>query len=347
MKRKNAVRTAVLTLALALSLAGCGGSINSTTAAADSVQEYATESFAAGEGAEAAGAPLLDPAEIETGESARKIVYNADLQLESTRYDETREALLAAVEAQGGYLASSSQGGSAADQDRWASFTAKIPAENYRAFLDTAGEAGNLLNLSEQAEDITSSYIDVEARLSALEAQRDRLSALADEAETTADLLEIERQLGDVQYQIESYTQQRRQMDSAVQYSTVEISLQEVATLTPETPAGFAGQIAQAFTGGWQAFRSVLTGLVLTVVYLWPLWLALAAVLAVLRLTKPARAARKAQKQAARQASRAAAAGYAASAPAKPGQSAEGSAEAPAPHPDDTDSTPAPKYTER
>ena len=217
MKRKNAVRTAVLALALALSLAGCGGSINSTAAAADSVQEYATESFAAGEGAEAAGAPLLDPAEIETGESARKIVYNADLQLESTRYDETREALLAAVEAQGGYLASSSQGGSAADQDRWASFTAKIPAENYRAFLDTAGEAGNLLNLSEQAEDITSSYIDVEARLSALEAQRDRLSALADEAETTADLLEIERQLGDVQYQIESYTQQRRQMDSAVQ----------------------------------------------------------------------------------------------------------------------------------
>ena len=71
MKRKNAVRTAVLALALALSLAGCGGSINSTTAAADSVQEYATESFAAGEGAEAAGAPLLDPAEIETGESAR------------------------------------------------------------------------------------------------------------------------------------------------------------------------------------------------------------------------------------------------------------------------------------
>ena len=144
-----------------------------------------------------------------------------------------------------------------------------------------------------------------------------------------------------MQYQIESYTQQRRQMDSAVQYSTVEISLQEVATLTPETPAGFAGQIAQAFTGGWQAFRSVLTGLVLTVVYLWPLWLALAAVLAVLRLTKPARAARKAQKQAARQASRAAAAGYAS---AKPGQDA---AEAPAPPPDDTESTPAPKYTER
>ena len=48
MKRKNAVRTAVLALALALSLAGCGGSINSNAAAADSVQEYATESFAAG-----------------------------------------------------------------------------------------------------------------------------------------------------------------------------------------------------------------------------------------------------------------------------------------------------------
>lgn len=361
MKRKPASRpraaAAVLALALTLSLTGCGAA-NSAGAAADTTQSYSAESFTISEGTDA-GAPLLDPGAVETGETARKIVYTADLDLESTRYDETREALLAAVEAQGGYLAASSQGGSAADQNRWASFTARIPAENYRAFLDAAGEAGNLRNLSEQAEDITSRYIDVEARLSALEAQRDRLNALADEAETTADLLEIEQQLGDVQYQIESYTQQRRQMDGAVQYSTVEISLEEVTTLTPETPAGFAGQIAQAFTGGWQAFRSVLTGLVLTMVYLWPLWIALAIVLVVLRVTRPARAARKARKEAARQKSRAARAGYA---PGRPGPSAAESAAAkqtPAgtdkpesltPAPDDAagaDGAPTPKYTKR
>ena len=37
---------------------------------------------------------------------------------------------------------------------------------------------------------IAPEYVDVEARLKALNDQRDRLNALADKAETTADLLE-------------------------------------------------------------------------------------------------------------------------------------------------------------
>lgn len=41
-------------------------------------------------------------------------------------------------------------------------------------FWPAVGDAGSVLNISESAENITSSYIDVQARLSALEAQRDR-----------------------------------------------------------------------------------------------------------------------------------------------------------------------------
>lgn len=57
-----------------------------------------------------------------------------------------------------------------------------------------------MTSLNESAQDITAEYVDVEARLKALNDQRDRLNALADKAETTADLLEIESQLSDVQY---------------------------------------------------------------------------------------------------------------------------------------------------
>ena len=56
-----------------------------------------------------------------------------------------------------------------------------------------------MLYLNENAQDITSSYVDVEARLTALKEQRDRLNALADKAETTADLREIESQRSAVQ----------------------------------------------------------------------------------------------------------------------------------------------------
>ena len=47
------------------------------------------------------------------------------------------------------------------------------------------------------------------------------------------DRLEIESQLSDVQYQLENYTGQLRNMDQQVSYSTVDIYLQEVVTLTP------------------------------------------------------------------------------------------------------------------
>ena len=158
----------------------------------------------------------------------------------------------------------------------------RVPVGSYRAFLATVGDAGSVLNISESAENITSSYIDVQARLSALEAQRDRLNALADQAETTADLLEIESQLSDVQYQLENYTRQLRSMDQQVSYSTVDIYLREVATLTP-TGVTFGERIADAFGGGWDAFVGFLQGLVIALVYLWPVLLIAVVVVFILR----------------------------------------------------------------
>lgn len=100
--------------------------------------------------------------------------------MESTDFDAARDTLLAAVDDCGAWMEYSSLSGDAKDHDRYAYYTVRVPVENYRTFLAAVGEAGSVLDLSETAENITSSYIDVQARLSALEAQRERLNALAD-----------------------------------------------------------------------------------------------------------------------------------------------------------------------
>ena len=123
----------------------------------------------------------------------------------------------------------------------------------------------------------------MQARLTALEAQRDRLNELADEAETTADLLEIESQLSDVQYQLENYTRQLRNMDQQITYSTVDIYLREVATLTP-TGVTFGERIADAFGGGWDAFVGFVQGLVIALVYLWPVVLLVVVIVLLVRV---------------------------------------------------------------
>lgn len=277
-------RIARLTAALlsAVLLAGCGASGGSATSAAAT---YEMTSDAVAQEAGGAESALL-PEGTATAENAQKIIYRASLTLESTDFDTARDTLMAAVEAHGAWMEYSQLSGSADDHDRYANYTVRVPVDQYSAFLTDAGESGSVLNLEENAENVTSNYIDLQARITSLENQRDRLNELADGAETTADLLEIESQLSDVQYQLESYTQQMRTLSGQITYSTVDISLREVATLTP-TGITFPERMADAFRGGWNGFLLFIQGLVLTLVYLWPLLaVAVIVVLVIRRLAR-------------------------------------------------------------
>ena len=263
------VTAAALTAAM---LTGCGaadkGGAASSTASYDMAVESAAEYAAGAVVAEENGA-IQSSLSPQTG-TDRKIVYTASMRMESTRFDDARAALLAAVEDCGGYLESTDQSGSAKEGSRWASYTVRVPTVKYTAFLEQAGQAGSVLNLNESAQDITLEYVDVQARLESLESKKARLEALADKAETTADLLEIENQLTEVQYQLESYTRQMQVMDNQVDYCTVDISLREVATLTP-TGVSFGERIADAFTGGWTAFAAFVQDAVVAIIYNLPL----------------------------------------------------------------------------
>ena len=269
-KRFYSIMTAAaLTVAM---LTGCGaadkGGAASSTASYDMAVESAAEYAAGAVVAEENGA-IQSSLSPQTG-TDRKIVYTASMRMESTRFDDARAALLAAVEDCGGYLESTDQSGSAKEGSRWVSYTVRVPAVKYTAFLEQAGQAGSVLNLNESAQDITLEYVDVQARLESLESKKARLEALADKAETTADLLEIENQLTEVQYQLESYTRQMKVMDNQVDYCTVDISLREVATLTP-TGVSFGERIADAFTGGWTAFAAFVQDAVVAIIYNLPL----------------------------------------------------------------------------
>ena len=281
MKKLSRVSAALLAAVL---LAGCGSSIGSKNGDGGyySVNESAASAEVAYDSAAGAANSSIVPEELpdSTDETAQKIIYNADIRMESTDFDAARDTLLAAVEDCGAWMEYSSLSGDAKDHDRYAYYTVRVPVENYRTFLAAVGEAGSVLDLSETAENITSCYIDVQARLAALEAQRDRLNDLADQAETTADLLEIESQLSDVQYQLENYTRQLKNMDQQVSYSTVDIRLSEVATLTP-TGTTFGERVVDAFADGWRGFVVFIQGFVLAVIYLWPVLLVVGVVIAV------------------------------------------------------------------
>ena len=214
-------------------------------------------------------------AEDRQASTSPKIIYTANLTLESKDYDTARAALDAALNDAGGYLESSSEY-SDVGSSRSVNLTFRVPEENYQSFLDAVAQAGNVTYKSQQADDVTTQYMDVETRLANLEAQRTRLQELQAQADNLSDLLQIETSLTDVQSQIESWQSQLDWYSNQVQQCTVYVNLNEVQNYTP-TDESFLGSVGVAFAQGWSNFVNGLQQLAVWLAGAWPVVLVVAA----------------------------------------------------------------------
>ena len=161
----------------------------------------------------------------------RKIVRTADLTLRTARFDEAMENTKTLLESMGGYVESLYQYGETA---RRATLGMRIPSARLDEFLTGAEGLGRVTDRSESSTDMTTQYVDNQARLDTLYAKRDRLNELLLKAEDVSDLIEIESAIADTQYQIDSYETSQRSIDSRVDMSYVGL------TVIEETPASTA-----------------------------------------------------------------------------------------------------------
>ena len=236
------------------------------TMALESSADNGTSTFSADDAAAAQGQRSTDSA---------KIIYTANLSLESKDYDAARAALDAALAEVGGYMESSSEY-SSTDDSRSVSLTFRVPQKNYESFLAAVAEAGNVTYKNQQADDVTTQYMDVETRLENLKNQRTRLQQLQQQAENLSDLLEIESSLTDVQSQIESWQSQMDWYSNQVEECTVYVSLSEVNTYSPPSE-GFVSRFVSALASGWQNFVSGVQQLAVVLAGAWPVVVLVAA----------------------------------------------------------------------
>ena len=259
-------------------------------ASAPAVADDTMNESSAAAGGTDTGTAVLTSGELESaGESAHaaessKIIYTANLTLESKDYDAARTALDAALAEAGGYMESSDEYANSGSR-RSLSLILRVPQENYESFLAAVAATGNVTYKSQQAEDVTTQYMDIEARLSNLTAQRTRLQELQASAENLSDLLEIESSLSDVQYQIESWQSQLDWYSQQVSCSTVYLSLDEVKEYTP-TEGSYLSQLSSALRNGWTGFVSGIQQLTVWVVGVWPVLVVLAAAALVVRFVR-------------------------------------------------------------
>lgn len=200
-----------------------------------------------------------------------KIIRTADLSLQSTEFDAAVEALNTLVEAQGGYYESSdfSYGSYSGSGERWASFTVRVPKENFDAFLSAIGDVAHVVSRNTGIKDVGEAYYDAELRLQTLNTKHERLLALLEEAEYMEDIISLESALSDVEYEIQQYTSTLKRYDTLIDFSTVSISLREVVRVfdTPTQADPLTTRLSAAFAEGWNDFCGGLSDFALWCAY--------------------------------------------------------------------------------
>ena len=207
-----------------------------------------------------------------------KMILTADLELETTAFEESAEGLSRLTEELEGYFETSSIRSSGGN--RWANYVIRVPAKNYNAFLERAGELCHLTWQVTGQENITEAYYDAEGRLKTQQIKLERLQDLLSKAENMEDIITIESAISETEYQIEALSGQLRHYDALVDYATINLSLSEVYKLsnTEETPDSFGSRISASFAAGIRSFEAGMEDFAVWLAYSW-LWLVILAAL--------------------------------------------------------------------
>lgn len=248
MKKLYGKVTAVwLAASIAVVLGGCGGSKNTMTyeAAYDTAYQTEADSAAYAGGSYSMPEEPADEKEVESGSDTgtavtaadRKLIRTVNLSVETKEFDTVLSALENQIRDLGGYIENmNTYNGSSYSgyrSARNADMTIRIPGDKLDGFLDTVSGISNVISRSENVEDVTLAYVDIESRKQALTVEQERLLVLLEKAENIEDIITIEERLSDVRYQLESMESRLRTYDNQVDYSTVYLYIDEVKELTP------------------------------------------------------------------------------------------------------------------
>lgn len=94
--------------------------------------------------------------------------------------------------------------------DAYAYLVLRIPADQLDNFVNGLKDTTNVRSFSENTEDVTLQYIDMDTHIRALREELDALFTMMEQADSMTDILSIQSQITDVRYEIESYESQLR-----------------------------------------------------------------------------------------------------------------------------------------
>ena len=180
----------------------------------------------------------------------RKIIRNADMNVETLSFDAFLDELSGALSGFGGYIESSSIGNRGyrnGQQLRYAHYTIRVSADRLDEFLNAVSGLGNVTSVNTSLRDVTTNYVDSEKHLESLRVEQQALLEILAKAETVEDIITVQDRLTQVRYEIESYEAILRTYDDQIALSTVSLNINEVEKETPVEKETFGQEVSRRF----------------------------------------------------------------------------------------------------
>jgi len=166
----------------------------------------------------------------------RKIVKTGEITIEVPAVGAAVGELRAMALSLDGYVSDSRTGG----EEDSATVTLRVPADRFDDALDRLHDMdGEIRVEATRDEDVTTSIVDLEARIRNLQASEQQYRLLVQRAEKVDDVLAVQSRLDDVRGQIEQLTAQLTQLNGLAALSTLTVTLVPVSTPVEDAAAAW------------------------------------------------------------------------------------------------------------
>jgi hypothetical protein len=182
------------------------------------------------------------------------------------------------IQSQGASLASSnSQNTNEAIQTN---MSIRIKSEQFAPLLNLLMKEAIYVDYKNvSSEDVTTQFIDTEARLKAKKEVEQRYLELLKQAKKVEEILQIEAQLGVIREEIEAKEGVLKYLNDQVTFSTINLEIYQRIEGQIQPEDSFFSKISKGIQKGWYLLLDFIVG----VFYLWPFLILIGIVIYVIR----------------------------------------------------------------
>ena len=151
------------------------------------------------------------------------------IKIENEKSQEVKTKIIDYVKTKEGYVVTESTH----------SLTLRVPADKFRDVITEVKKMGEVISESFSLEDITDAYYDAQIRLENAQKLQERLLELLKKAKTVQETIEVEKELNRVTNEIDTLKSKLFRLDNQVQFSTLNVNLQEKSKERKLGPLGW------------------------------------------------------------------------------------------------------------